>query len=68
MLSFTNAMSLVGLVPDGVHRVRVTLIDGRVSLLPVKDNVFSVRLAYPARRFTFEGPDGPVLRRLIPRG
>jgi hypothetical protein len=67
-VAFTSSMVLVGVVPDGVDRVRVTLLDGRVTVLRVTDNVFSVRLAYPARRFAFHGPGGPVLRRLLPNG
>jgi hypothetical protein len=53
-------VDVFGVVPDGVRTVKLTLADGRVSELPVIDNVYSATVPAPMRELTFTGPQGTV--------
>jgi hypothetical protein len=51
-------VDVIGLVPDGVSSVTITLDDGSVEQLSVRENVYAARFEHGTEEVRFEGPDG----------
>lgn len=54
-----GGIDIMGIVPDGVARVTVTLIDGETTTLPVHGNVYAANMPVGTRSVSFSGPGGP---------
>lgn len=55
-----GAQSIIGLVPDGVGSVTLTLTDGSQRTVAVADNGYAATVQGTVARFAFIGPNGPV--------
>src|SRR4051794_5644789 len=53
-----GGVDIMGIVPDGVTAVTVTLADGGTATLPVNGNVYSANVPGATASVTFTAPDG----------
>ena len=60
--SAPSLIDLVGIAPDGIKSVTVTLADGRTLDLAVNDNAYSAELDSRPMNATYVGPNGAYTR------